>query len=233
MRLARECTFVQLVHALFMCNQSILAEQLLEERYHRGTICLCIYSLARTGGFHSAAASFYRILKSNIDNCVFRDKNDFLWRMVQRLKIEIRRHPPDSTKQRQAADKLMVVHCLRLETFENTAERFSIIQDMHDGMLLSPVTTEVDALFQCKLGSTYALEGDFHKSNDYIRGARSVLCETRPSFPVHYIYLNEVFTELVGYQNTPTEEIKTRLLFLGNRGLQSTVEDEDETHTRQ
>ena len=29
-----------------------------------------------------------------------------------------------------------------------------------------------------------------------------------------------------------TEEIKTRLLFLGNRGLQSTIEDEDETHTR-
>ena len=66
----------------------------------------------------------------------------------------------------------------------------------------------------------------------YIRRARAVLCETRLSLPVHYIYVHEVLRELIENKNTPTEEIKTRLLFLENRGLQSPIEDDDETYTR-
>ena len=223
-RLAKECTFRQLIHALYTCNQATLADQLLDECYQRGRTT--IYSLALTDGFHDNVGSFYAKLKSNIDNCVFSDKNDFLWKMVQRLKFEIRSYPPDCSRQRRTADKLMVVNCLRLETFKTTNERFSIIQDMHDGMKLAPVTAIGDALFNYKLCSTYALEGKFQKADDLAQGARPILCITRPSFAVHCIYLHEVFTLLVEYKNTPTVEIKTRLLFFANRGLQSTKEDD-------
>ena len=221
MRLARECTFGQLVNALYACSQVIMAEQLLDERYHRGSI----YPLALTDGFHDNVGSFYGKLKSNIDNRAFKNENDFLWRMGQKFKHEIRKHPPDSSSQRRAADKLMVVHCLRLETFKTNSDRFSIIQDMHDDMKLVPVTAIGEALFNYKLGSTFALEGDFQKAEDFTGKARPILCVTRPSFAAHYMYLHKVFTKLVEYKNTPTDEIKTRILFFGNRGLQSTKED--------
>ena len=230
-RLARECSCQQLIYALFMCNHSDLAEQLLQDRYHRGNTG--VYSLARTGGSDSCVAIFYKTQKTNVDNGVFKDKNEYLWKLAQSLKGKIRRLPSNSSRQRREADKLMITHCLRLETYQDTSERFSIIQDMSDGMLLSSVTAEGNALFVSKLGSTYALEGNFERSSEHIREAHSVLFVTKPSFVVHYIYLNEVFTKLLEYKNTPTDEIKTRLLFLGNRGLLSTKEDRDESHTRQ
>ena len=223
MRLARECSFGQLVHALYMCNQAVIAEQLLGERYQRGSTVIC--SLTLTDGLYDGIGNFYGKLKSNLDNCVFTDKHDFLWKMAQHLKVEIRNHPPESSSQRLAADKLMVVHCLRLETFKTNNDRFSIIQDMHDDMKLAPATAIGHALFNYKLGSTYALEGDFQKADDLIREARPIVHATKPSFAVHYMYLHEVFTNLVQYKNNPTDEIKSRILFFGNRGLQSTKED--------
>ena len=231
LRLPKECTFQQLIYALFMCNHGELAEELKMERFHRGH--MCIYSLARSEGFHTLVAKFYRHLKMNIDNCVFVNKRDYLWKTAQSLKARIVELPRDSSRQRQAADKLMVTQCLRLEIYQDTIERFSIIQDMREGMHLASVTAEGDAIFKSKLGSTFALDGDFITADKYIRGARSGLLTTAPSFGSHYINLNEVFTKLVEYKTNSSDSIKSSLPFIGNRGLQSTTEDIDEIHTTQ
>ena len=71
--------------------------------------------------------------------------------MGERPKIETRSCAPDCSRQRRAIEKLMVVNCVRLETVKAINKRFSVIQGMHEGMMLTSVTAIGEALFNYKL----------------------------------------------------------------------------------
>ena len=225
----RYCSFSNLVHALYECGYSDLADKM---NFNTSVSDVLTDIVSKVDGSHSTALALYSSLKQNIDNGSFLDEKRFLQMKTQHLLVELQCLNPESTRRRSCLlDKLLVVYCTTVEvSVADVSSRLEGLEVIRNDKCLRE-SQIAEAIVHSKEGATYALNGDFERAEELMFRSRVALHSFKPSWATYYHYFGEVFLKCAVFCKHPNIDTKQSLLYRGFSGLRL-VENEDEQTQR-
>ena len=168
---------------------------------------------------HDSFHDFYILQKENLDEFAFKEPATHFVNLKKRFKKNIKSLPQGSPKQRCLLRKLMAVYCLRLQIYEDPAERFPIVKAMSNVLTKYSLPAAWDSIICGKLAYTHALLGDNEVADEHRQGTYFVLCTSNPCFIVYDTYYNWFLQKLAEFERTKEDSVKTRALFFGNTAM--------------
>ena len=226
------CTYSSLVHALYECGYSDIAnkmENFIVARGNAVTVDAIADVVSKIDGSHSSALALYYSLKRNVDNATFLDKNEFLKFKTQQLSSEFQHLDPEMTSRRSCIiDKLLVTYCVSVEVVTDVSSRLERLNTIRNNETVHESQLS-EAILTSKEGATYALKGDFERAEELMFRARVSLQHFKPSWATYYHYMGEVFLKVALFSRCPNDDTKSSLLFYGFAGLRSVGNEDEET----